>query len=468
MQLTSTNQELMEKPPEKSSSPSSQYSLLLVAIGYTVFCIYGSWVPLKYQPISLAEARQRFLELPYLDIGPDHRADWVANLLLFIPLSFFWSAVFLADRHSKIRMFVCVVPLWIALAFFSGVIEFSQAWFPNRTMSRNDIYAESIGAAVGIALWLVVGQAVLEMVRKVIFDSAHHRRFDTTLELYFVGLILYQLLPLDLTLSLTELWHKYQSGKIELLPFSGWSLDPKFCYELLRGTVIFVPVGILISMGRCRAGEIRTFGIVFSVGLFVLFSVEILQLFVLSRHSSSTDIIIGLLGILLGYRLASLYGNRKALGKPSGLWGSQSSGFKLRLLFLVLSAAAPFGFFWFPFDFNMDRQQIQEAYESFWDLPFSKLYVGSEFNAISQVLAKAIFFMPLGIACGLLLEMPPFRFFKSASLLATLLLSAAVATMIEMGQLVLPSRYADITDILNYTGGSLVGYQLIWRGLIRN
>ncbi len=42
--------------------------------------------------IELTEAIERFQRIPFLDLGIDSRADWVANLLLFIPLSYLFAA----------------------------------------------------------------------------------------------------------------------------------------------------------------------------------------------------------------------------------------------------------------------------------------------------------------------------------------------------------------------------------------
>ncbi len=73
--------------------------LMLIAFMYSVFVLYGSLVPLEIRSLDMAEAWGRFSRIPYLSLGAGGRADWVANILLYIPLAFFWCA----SAHSPIR-----------------------------------------------------------------------------------------------------------------------------------------------------------------------------------------------------------------------------------------------------------------------------------------------------------------------------------------------------------------------------
>ena len=68
----------------------SRLLLGLLALGYLVFVVYGSLVPLDYTPVPWDEAVERFRNIRFLQLGIGSRADWVANLLLFIPLTFLW------------------------------------------------------------------------------------------------------------------------------------------------------------------------------------------------------------------------------------------------------------------------------------------------------------------------------------------------------------------------------------------
>ena len=57
---------------------------VLAALFFTGIAIYGSLVPWHFRPTDWQSAAARFAEAPYLDLGIGSRADWVANILLFM------------------------------------------------------------------------------------------------------------------------------------------------------------------------------------------------------------------------------------------------------------------------------------------------------------------------------------------------------------------------------------------------
>jgi len=134
------------------SISTSRFSILALAIAYTLFVIYGSLVPLNFKPYSLREAFEAFSNIRYLDLKIGNRADWVANILLFVPLAFVWLGTL---WHSKSVFWRSVATLFVLLACtgLSVVIEFTQIFFPPRTVSLNDIYAEALGTFIGVSLW---------------------------------------------------------------------------------------------------------------------------------------------------------------------------------------------------------------------------------------------------------------------------------------------------------------------------
>ena len=57
-----------------------------------IFIVYGSLVPFDIRPHSLVQALESFRHIPYLNLGVVSRADWIANIVLYIPVAFFASA----------------------------------------------------------------------------------------------------------------------------------------------------------------------------------------------------------------------------------------------------------------------------------------------------------------------------------------------------------------------------------------
>jgi VanZ family protein len=118
----------------------------LAALVYTAFVIYGSLVPLEFRAIPWDEAVARFTRDPFLELGIGSRADWVANLLLFIPLTYpvDGRARGAAQVGAHVLARLLLIPVAIAL---SVGIEFTQLFFPQRTVSQNDIFAETWAAS---------------------------------------------------------------------------------------------------------------------------------------------------------------------------------------------------------------------------------------------------------------------------------------------------------------------------------
>ena len=82
--------------------PAADRPLSLWWAAWVAFVIYGSLVPLDYHGIPWDVAVTRFSQIPFLDLGIDSRADWMANLLLFIPLAFFWTGALAHGRHPAL------------------------------------------------------------------------------------------------------------------------------------------------------------------------------------------------------------------------------------------------------------------------------------------------------------------------------------------------------------------------------
>ena len=110
---------------------------------YILFVIYGSLVPLDYRPIPFEDALTSFQQIRYLDLGAASRADWISNIVLYIPLTFTLASSF----SNRAKPFQLIFSSLFILAFsiaLAVTIEFYQQFFPPRTVSQNDLIAESM------------------------------------------------------------------------------------------------------------------------------------------------------------------------------------------------------------------------------------------------------------------------------------------------------------------------------------
>lgn len=452
----------------KNPRAQSRWILGLIALGYLVFAVYGSLVPLDFKPMPWEQAVDRFREIRFLKLGIGSRADWVANLLLFIPLGFLWVG-WLWPRSWSGRVLLSVLVWIFAVALCLG-IEFTQLFFPPRTVSQNDILAESVGALVGIGLWWWFGPALWGWVQLWRDARGVTGVAEYLLWAYLAGLFLYNVLPLDLTLSPVEMYHKWKDGGVNFIPFGYPSEGPAmFVYAIATDIVLWVPVGALwVISGRRTPVEAFwwTFG---AVAL-----LEFLQFFVYSRVSDVTDLLTGAagaaIGVLIGWRLGPFGAQGEArmgdipLDAPGHVRRVGSGGNLLLLaaLGLVGWIAVLCVVFWFPFDFDTDRLLLRERAPLLLKVPFQTYYYGTEFRAVTELLHKILFFAPLGVLLALgrlqIRRFSPTRYLYDG---LTFVVILGVPMIIELGQVALPSKHPDSTDWMLEVIGASVGYLLV-------
>jgi glycopeptide antibiotics resistance protein len=435
--------------------PYPRRPLLLLAVAYLVFVIYGSLVPLDYRALPLEEALARFREIPYLTLGIGSRADWVANILLFVPLAFLWLGAVWHRWNAAARLTASLAVLLAAVVLSVG-IEFTQLFFPPRTVSQNDILAEAIGALLGLLAWWLWGPRLMRWAQGCRADQTAWAWSERLLYVYLFGLFAYSVLPLDLTLSPVELFHKLKEGRIVLLPFGGLPADPaQAVYDVLSDIAIWVPAGFVWQKTLGAHG--RALRRVLLAALLL----EFLQLWVYSRVTDVTDIFTALLGGALGMGLARRYFGATASGAAASGRSAMAWGLGAALLWLGVLA----GVFWYPYDFRLDGSFLRERLPLLGNPPFTAYYYGTEFRAVTEVLHKSLFFLPLGAALGLAATAVG-GVWRRAALAIALALIVSASLAIEGGKLLIPSKHFDWSNVLLEVAGAAAGLMLaalLWR-----
>lgn len=408
---------------------------------YLVFVIYGSWVPLNFSPVPLADAFQRFASLPFAEQAIESATDWATNGILLIPFTFLlgdWCRHRFPGRGALLSV-ILAAATGVALAFF---LEFSQIYFPPRTVSQKDVLALSLGGLLGAIAQLRWGQVVGQWLGTLWQEEQGRSGLLKALHLYLLVVLLFSILPLDMTVSAVEIYHKWTEGRLVLVPFSGLKGGmAEIVYELSTDLLLWLPVGLLLAMER-RSSPFRA---AIHVGLLAM-GVELAQLFVYSRVTDITDPLLAALGGVLGGYLASR--ERKLLAIIS----SRSSSFWYRAW--LAWAVSMVVVFWFPFDFSVSSAPLQNALDMLTRLPFLTLYQGTEFRAINEIIRKIALFVPGGLIFGMAVSK------SGGSVRAGGLLMLMLASIIEIGQLFLLSKVADTTDILLFSLGGWLGLRL--------
>lgn len=433
--------------------------LLTLALSYLAFVIYGSLVPLDFHYLPFSKAVETFRHIPFLHLGIGSRADWVANLILFIPLGFLLCGL-IARPTGVLTMAPAVILVSVFSIVLSGAIEFTQIYFPQRTVSQNDIYAECFGGIIGSVSWAVFGPRIWNWVMAWFSASGRGERWKIVLGLYIAGLFTYNLLPLDLTISPVEVYHKWTRGLIRLIPFASTDFSAaEFLYQNIVDVLLWGPVGAaLVYAGRktvLRAMVLTTLAVI---------AIEFAQVFVFSRVTDTTDILTGAVGGLIGALIARRF--VVARGKDGGNTDLHSVFQSRRLLIGWLGylawTVALCVIFWYPYDVTIKRDVVAKAIDGFFSVPFRTYYFGSEYRAVTELLRKVLFFVPLGVAVRAFVSSSgvngrlPAAAVKTGVVLSLLLVPAAI----EFGQVVLPSHVAVSTDLVLEIVGVWIGYLL--------
>jgi glycopeptide antibiotics resistance protein len=438
-----------------------------LALGFLALVVYGSLVPFHFQSVSWGEAVARFRAACAEPVRVESRSDWAANIILFVPLGFLWMAALAADRRWYAGLLAALVVL-PGCALLSAAIEFTQLYFPPRVTSVNDIAAETLGGLLGTLLWLISGQAVTRWLRHYWMVLGSQGSLARLLPAYLVFLGFVHVMPLDLTLSPVEIYHKSREGRILLIPFGHRQIDPfEAVSKHLTNVSYFLPVGLLLAGLKSRSWQsLRNWPRVLGVGLLLAGAVQFLKLFVYSRFSDTTDVVTGGLATLAGWCVGLVMRwSPPAPALRTGPWmRSETAGGRLlrATLFLALFLAW-FGALvfinWQPFDFRFSKETaLPRLREMSW-IPFADYQGQSYLHAFDEGLSKVILFMPAGLFLA-----PVFRQAdRRLAGLVAVLLGAILATTFEAGQLFLPSRYASVTDVLLETLGLWLGFVLARR-----
>jgi glycopeptide antibiotics resistance protein len=424
------------------------------AFGYTAFVIYGSLVPLDFRPRPFDEAWHTFRNIRYLNLGIGSRADWVANILLFVPFAFLWTGILSGEPSSPLRRALASVFVFAGAAGLALAIEFAQIFFPPRTVSANDLLAEGLGAIAGIVLWWLFGRRVIGYLSGWSRLGSGAGTAQRLLAGYLFLMFGYNLLPLDLTISPIEVFHKWREGKLILIPFGAhFESFAQRVYDIASDAAIWIPAAFLWQMSSPLPPRRNVLRVTGCAAL-----LELLQLFVYSRVTDVTDILTAAAGAAIGAVLAVRFsGNAQRERAPTS---TAAGGVVLWFAALAVWLGVIVTVFWYPFDFNTEWGFVHRRLDAIPRVPFVSYYYGTEFRAVTEVLHKLGFFLPLGALLGIgtlairrRLRIPAFVLHVVATIAI-----AGVAGAIEAGQLFLPGKYADPTDWVLELLGGLAGY----------
>jgi len=424
-----------------------RYHLLAAFLLYLALIVYGSLVPFAYQELPLEEALQRFAAIPYLDLSMVSRADWVANLVLYLPLSFLgcaWLAGFGARGVWRYAAVLLVVAFCLAVAV---AVEFTQLFFAPRTVSLNDLLAETLGTLGGVVLWLLGRRHLLWLWEG--FAEGGRRSLLAAMVAYGLVYLALSLFPFDFVISFAELADKLASGR------NGWLLAGD-CEGWLRCTVrllgdalAIAPLGVLIGLHqpRVRPDRVLIAGVVLGVVL------ELVQLLLASGSSQGLSALLRGLGLAAG-TLGGVALGRHGVELPARIL-RLATPFAVLPYLLLLTALGG----WYAGAWLSPGEVLGRLPELQW-LPFYYHYYTSEPVAMASLLAHLAMYAPVGIALWARAASRRRNDAGRRQAWLAAVWAAFLALPIELGKLLVATQHPDLTNVLVGAAGAALAFGL--------
>jgi VanZ family protein len=382
--------------------------------------------------------------------GGFSRSDFVANVLFFVPIGFFGGALAAPPRRHPLARLAGSVPVLVFAAGVSLVCEGVQVFLPARVASLWDVAAETSGAACGLFGWLVLGRELHRWL-DVWLSGRTGAVWRPWLVLYSLGRFSILLHPFDVTINPIDLAHKLRSGGVVLNPFHSPALHLSVLPDLIRDAIVAVPVGVLACMIGVRAGARRGPLASMAIGAAVFGLVEAAQVFIISCRADVLEWAVNSLGAAVGVLLVAWLSTAPVDNRTR----DRSRG-RLALAGLAASMLLYGLYNWSPFDFHVSMQMVHDRSGLLVSMPFYSYWVNPEFKALGEALVKLSIGAPMGVFLYWFLvgSAPAYRRLTAA---VSVVVVVGFVTVIEIGQVFLPSRYADITDIMLALIGAGVG-----------
>ena len=349
----------------------------------TVFVIYGSLVPFSYRAHTFQDSLNLFLHIRYFNLGEASRADWIANAIIYIPVSFAWCGYFAARDRSRIGYGVLIS----LLVLMAVIIEYLQLFIAPRTVSLNDLMAEVIGIVIGVGIWQ--GTKVFVLAHLEQFLRTGKISVRAILILYITGYVLVALFPFDFYMSGEELARAFESKGFPLFDLREDQLlgFKRFAIWGAEFLVLF-PLGFLYVTHRGPRLP-ATLGLV-SFSLFFLLLLEVAQYFMVSGTSSYWSLISKFIGFYAGVLSAKKWPLKNMHSYKQEIRAIVFLGmfpFVIFVLGLRGVGLTPEGSF----------EEIRNHLAQISFMPFYYHYFTTEVYALLSLMAQFLLVLPVGI-----------------------------------------------------------------------
>ncbi len=393
---------------------------------YLLFVIYGSLVPFDYNPITFDQAFNLFKKIPYLDLGIESRADWVANGVLYVPVGFL---IFQYLLQLCFRPFFAFFIGFILSAVLAFGIEYAQLFFPPRTVSINDLIAESIGSLLGLLISYFATNWFRSLIKSSISNFSFFHRY--ILDVYAFFYFSYSLFPYDFLLRFSEIEQKVNSDKWGWFFAVSYANDSFFINfsRLSLEVLMAVPIGILL--GRLTNNRYSSSKVIIA-SVFLGALIEFSQFFIASGVSQGWSVVCRVVGFFVGLKL---YAHRFKWGFNFCRNLIISSIVPISILYSILLLSITG---WFSHSWGTIDQALYLFFNKTNFIPFYYHYYTTEAIALQSLVEIIFLYIPIGIIAWA---------FRKSSVFAGFL-ALMICSFMEISKLFILSKHPDPTNLI--------------------
>lgn len=268
-----------------------------------IYIIYGTLIPFDFS-FQLEDIVENIKRVDYLPFYTGKRRwfipDVISNILLFIPYGFllYWWLQHKGIGKVKNKL-ICILSAFL----FSSMIESLQLFSPSRGSCTTDVINNIIGTWIGC----ILSNIFLFSFKDKFFHQVHIIRQKNPLLIF---LILYSLLllfgfmfPFDISIDVGDI--KRAIRGMNPIPFYYPNQNPPSFIDIGVNTFPFIIFGFIgYASLKIYYSRISTVFITIFLGFCLAGMIEFFQVFIVSRISDVTEIIIRVMGVLFGVLMA--------------------------------------------------------------------------------------------------------------------------------------------------------------------
>ena len=403
----------------------------LAALVYAALLAHLLFIPYAFTPLRFDEALHRLAAMRWVQLGSDQNVALVSRGLMFLPLGLLLAAWVTPQPRRRIELPALLTSGLIGCLWAVG-LNLAQFWFPARTVSLNNLVAESIGVVSGGLLWSTLGARWLRW-RQQLF-SGGGVSISAALSGYVILYLIAILTPFDFVTSSAELSEKVASN-LYALWVAPVGCGPAPCkLKFLATLLAAVPCGWWFAARRRGKGNAWVLAV--PVALIVATIVELLHFLMVSGVSQGASVFLRASGMVIG---AATYPLRRHLAAID----LNRVGLPAALILMGLNiGAVAYVAGWFRSQKIGITAGIARLTDIVW-LPFFYQYYSPYQSTMYSAMVHAALYAPVGVVCWLGSGRR-----NHVQLWPATVLAGVLAFLAETSKVFLAGRLPDYSDVL--------------------